>query len=182
MIFSKKIFWYTSAMAVVICSSNYLVQFPFNYFQLNEIITWGAFTYPVSFFITELANRFFGKKFARKVVFAGFLTGLILSFILSLQEFIVSRIVIGSGIAFLAAQLLDIKVFDFLRNKSWFIPPLVSSLLCSLLDTILFFSIAFYATDINWITLALGDFTVKLLVDFVMLLPFRLAISKYKVI
>ncbi|NKA00523.1 MAG: VUT family protein [Proteobacteria bacterium] len=169
-------------MAVVICSSNYLVQFPFNYFQLNEIITWGAFTYPVSFFITELANRFFGKKFARKVVFAGFLTGLILSFILSLQEFIVSRIVIGSGIAFLAAQLLDIKVFDFLRNKSWFIPPLVSSLLCSLLDTILFFSIAFYGTDINWITLALGDFTVKLLVDFVMLLPFRLAISKYKVI
>ncbi len=169
-------------MAVVICSSNYLVQFPFNYFQLNEIITWGAFTYPVSFFITELANRFFGKKFARKVVFAGFLTGLILSFILSLQEFIVSRIVIGSGIAFLAAQLLDIKVFDFLRNKSWFIPPLVSSLLCSLLDTILFFSIAFYGTDINWITLALGDFTVKLLVDFVVLLPFRLAISKYKVI
>ncbi|MEY3907346.1 MAG: hypothetical protein RLZ52_413 [Pseudomonadota bacterium] len=169
-------------MAVVICSSNYLVQFPFNYFQLNEIITWGAFTYPVSFFITELANRFFGKKFARKVVFAGFLTGLILSFILSLQEFIVSRIVIGSGIAFLAAQLLDIKVFDFLRNKSWFIPPLISSLLCSLLDTILFFSIAFYGTDINWITLALGDFTVKLLVDFVMLLPFRLAISKYKVI
>ena len=169
-------------MAVVICSSNYLVQFPLNYFQLNEIITWGAFTYPVSFFITELANRFFGKKFARKVVFAGFLTGLILSFILSLQEFIVSRIVIGSGIAFLAAQLLDIKVFDFLRNKSWFIPPLVSSLLCSLLDTILFFSIAFYGTDINWITLALGDFTVKLLVDFVMLLPFRLAISKYKVI
>lgn len=169
-------------MAVVICSSNYLVQFPFNYFQLNEIITWGAFTYQVSFFITELANRFFGKKFARKVVFAGFLTGLILSFILSLQEFIVSRIVIGSGIAFLAAQLLDIKVFDFLRNKSWFIPPLVSSLLCSLLDTILFFSIAFYGTDINWITLALGDFTVKLLVDFVMLLPFRLAISKYKVI
>ena len=169
-------------MAVVICSSNYLVQFPFNYFQLNEIITWGAFTYPVSFFITELANRFFGKKFARKVVFAGFLTGLILSFILSLQEFIVSRIVIGSGIAFLAAQLLDIKVFDFLRNKSWFIPPLVSSILCSLLDTILFFSIAFYGTDINWITLALGDFTVKLLVDFVMLLPFRLAISKYKVI
>ena len=169
-------------MAVVICSSNYLVQFPFNYFQLNEIITWGAFTYPVSFFITELANRFFGKKFARKVVFAGFLTGLILSFILSLQEFIVSRIVIGSGIAFLAAQLLDIKVFDFLRNKSWFIPPLISSLLCSLLDTILFFSIAFYGTDINWITLALGDFTVKLLVDFVMLLPFRLAILKYKVI
>ena len=169
-------------MAVVICSSNYLVQFPFNYFQLNEIITWGAFTYPVSFFITELANRFFGKKFARKVVFAGFLAGLISSFILSLQEFIVSRIVIGSGIAFLAAQLLDIKVFDFLRNKSWFIPPLVSSLLCSLLDTILFFSIAFYGTDINWITLALGDFTVKLLVDFVMLLPFRLAISKYKVI
>ena len=169
-------------MAAVICSSNYLVQFSFNYFGLNEIITWGAFAYPVSFFITELANRFFGKKFARKVVFAGFFTGLILSFILSLQEFILSRIVIGSGIAFLAAQLLDIKVFDFLRNKSWFIPPLVSSLFCSLLDTVLFFSIAFYGTDVNWITLAYGDFAVKLSVDFVMLLPFRLAISKYKVI
>jgi len=169
-------------MAAVICSSNYLVQFPFNHFELKEIITWGAFTYPVSFFITELANRFFGKTFARKIVFTGFLTGLILSFILSLQEFILSRIVIGSGIAFLAAQLLDIKVFDFLRNKSWFIPPLVSSLLCSLLDTILFFSIAFYRTDINWVTLAFGDFAVKLLVDFVMLLPFRFAIAKYKII
>ena len=169
-------------MAAVICSSNYLVQFPFNHFQLNEIITWGAFTYPVSFFVTELANRFFGKEFARKIVFTGFFVGIILSFILSLQEFILSRIVIGSGIAFLAAQLLDIKVFDFLRNKTWFIPPLVSSLFCSILDTVLFFSIAFYGTDVNWITLALGDFVVKLLVDFVMLLPFRLAIAKYKVI
>ena len=169
-------------MVAVICLSNYLVQFPFNHFQLNEIITWGAFTYPVSFFVTELANRFFGKEFARKIVFTGFFVGIILSFILSLQEFILSRIVIGSGIAFLAAQLLDIKVFDFLRNKSWFIPPLVSSLFCSILDTALFFSIAFYGTDVNWITLALGDFTVKLLVDFVMLLPFRLAIAKYKVI
>ncbi|NBV92910.1 MAG: VUT family protein [Proteobacteria bacterium] len=169
-------------MAAVICLSNYLVQFPFNHFQLNEIITWGAFTYPVSFFVTELANRFFGKEFARKIVFTGFFVGIILSFILSLQEFILSRIVIGSGIAFLAAQLLDIKVFDFLRNKSWFIPPLVSSLFCSILDTVLFFSIAFYGKDVNWITLALGDFAVKLLVDFVMLLPFRLAIAKYKVI
>lgn len=169
-------------MATVICSSNYLVQFPFNYFELNEIITWGAFTYPVSFFVTELANRFFGKVFARKIVFIGFFVGIILSFILSLQEFILSRIVIGSGVAFLAAQLLDIKVFDFLRNKAWFIPPLISSFFCSILDTILFFSIAFYGTDVNWITLAFGDFAVKLLVDLVMLLPFRFAIAKYKVV
>jgi uncharacterized integral membrane protein (TIGR00697 family) len=169
-------------MAVVICSSNYLVQFPFNHFKLDDIITWGAFTYPVSFFVTDIANRFFGKEFARKIVFAGFVTGIGLSFILSLQEFILSRIVIGSGIAFLAAQLLDIKVFDFLRNKAWFIPPLVSSLLCSILDTVLFFSIAFYGTDVNWVKLAIGDFAVKLLVDFVMLLPFRIAIAKYKAI
>ena len=168
-------------MALIICVSNYLVQFPFEYFGLNEILTWGAFTYPVTFLVTDLANRFFGKEFAKKVVFFGFVLGIALSFILTFEEFnlIVLRIVVASGAAFLAGQLLDIRVFDILRNKLWFIPPIVSSILGSILDTIIFFSIAFYGTDSSWVVLALGDLGVKLFVDFAMLLPFRIAIARF---
>ena len=164
-------------MAVVICSSNYLVQFPFSYFGLQEILTWGAFTYPVTFLVTDLANRFFGKEFAKKVVVFGFILGIIFSFILTFEEFnlIVLRIVIASGVAFLAGQLLDIRVFNILRNKLWFIP----SILGSVLDTVVFFSIAFYGTDSSWIILAAGDLAVKLFVDFAMLLPFRFAIARF---
>jgi uncharacterized integral membrane protein (TIGR00697 family) len=168
-------------MAFVICISNYLVQFPFEYFGLNEILTWGAFTYPVTFLVTDLANRFFGKEFAKKIVFFGFVLGIALSFILTFEEFnlILLRIVIASGAAFLAGQLLDIRVFDILRNKLWFIPPIVSSILGSILDTVIFFSIAFYGTDSYWVILALGDLAVKLVVDFAMLLPFRIAIARF---
>ncbi len=168
-------------MAFVICISNYLVQFPFEYFGLNEILTWGAFTYPVTFLVTDLANRFFGKEFAKKIVFFGFVLGITLSFILTFEGFnlIVLRIVVASGAAFLAGQLLDIRVFDILRNKLWFIPPIVSSILGSILDTIIFFSIAFYGTDSSWVVLALGDLAVKLFVDFAMLLPFRIAIARF---
>ncbi|MEY4371052.1 MAG: hypothetical protein RIQ48_768 [Pseudomonadota bacterium] len=168
-------------MAFVICISNYLVQFPFEYFGLNEILTWGAFTYPVTFLVTDLANRFFGKEFAKKIVFFGFVLGITLSFILTFEGFnlIVLRIVVASGAAFLAGQLLDIRVFDILRNKLWFIPPIVSSILGSILDTVIFFSIAFYGTDSSWVILALGDLAVKLFVDFAMLLPFRIAIARF---
>jgi len=168
-------------MAIVICASNYLVQFPFSYFGLQEILTWGAFTYPITFLVTDLANRFFGKEFAKKIVVFGFILGIIFSFILTFEEFnlIVLRIVIASGVAFLAGQLLDISVFNTLRNKLWFIPPLVSSILGSILDTVVFFSIAFYGTDSSWIILAVGDLAVKLFVDFVMLLPFRIAIARF---
>jgi len=168
-------------MAIVICASNYLVQFPFSYFGLQEILTWGAFTYPITFLVTDLANRFFGKEFAKKIVIFGFILGIIFSFILTFEEFnlIVLRIVIASGVAFLAGQLLDISVFNTLRNKLWFIPPLVSSILGSILDTVVFFSIAFYGTDSSWIILAVGDLTVKLFVDFAMLLPFRIAIARF---
>lgn len=168
-------------MAIVICASNYLVQFPFSYFGLQEILTWGAFTYPITFLVTDLANRFFGKEFAKKIVIFGFILGIIFSFILTFEEFnlIVLRIVIASGVAFLAGQLLDISVFNTLRNKLWFIPPLVSSILGSILDTVVFFSIAFYGTDSSWIILAVGDLAVKLFVDFVMLLPFRIAIARF---
>ncbi|MEI6170526.1 MAG: queuosine precursor transporter [Pseudomonadota bacterium] len=172
---------YSALMAFVICISNYLVQFPFEYFGLNEILTWGAFTYPVTFLVTDLANRFFGKEFAKKIVFFGFVLGITLSFILTFEGFnlIVLRIVVASGAAFLAGQLLDIRVFDILRNKLWFIPPIVSSILGSILDTVIFFSIAFYGTDSSWVVLALGDLAVKLFVDFAMLLPFRIAIARF---
>ncbi len=98
-------------MAVVICSSNYLVQFSFPYFGMQEILTWGAFTYPVTSLVTDLANRFFGKEFAKKVVIFGFILGIFFSFILTFEGFnlIVLRIVIASGVAFLAGQLLDIR-------------------------------------------------------------------------
>lgn len=168
-------------MAVVICSSNYLVQFPFPYFGLQEILTWGAFTYPVTFLVTDLANRFFGNQFAKKIVIFGFILGIIFSFILTFEGFnlIVLRIVIASGVAFLAGQFLDIRVFNVLRNKLWFIPPLVSSILGSVLDTVVFFSIAFYGTDSPWIILAAGDLAIKLFVDLAMLLPFRIAIARF---
>ena len=132
-------------MAIVICASNYLVQFPFSYFGLQEILTWGAFTYPITFLVTDLANRFFGKEFAKKIVVFGFILGIIFSFILTFEEFnlIVLRIVIASGVAFLAGQLLDISVFNTLRNKLWFIPPLVSSVLGSILDTVVFLVLLF---------------------------------------
>ena len=168
-------------MAVVICSSNYLVQFSFPYFGMQEILTWGAFTYPVTSLVTDLANRFFGKEFAKKVVIFGFILGIFFSFILTFEGFnlIVLRIVIASGVAFLAGQLLDIRVFNVLRNKLWFIPPLVSSILSSILDTVLFFSIAFYGTDSSWIMLAIGDLTIKLIFAFIMLLPFKILIAKF---
>jgi len=168
-------------MAVVICSSNYLVQFSFPYFGMQEILTWGAFTYPVTSLVTDLANRFFGKEFAKKVVIFGFILGIFFSFILTFEGFnlIVLRIVIASGVAFLAGQLLDIRVFNVLRNKLWFIPPLVSSILSSILDTVLFFSIAFYGTGSPWIILAAGDLVVKLFVDLAMFLSFRIAIARF---
>ena len=169
-------------MGVVVLSSNYLVQFPINYYGLNEILTYGAFSYPVAFLITDLANRFYGKIVARKIVYIGFLIGIIFTLLFSTDfaDLISLRIAIGSGIAFIIAQLLDIKIFDLLRKKDWFIAPLTSSLIGSTVDTFLFFSISFYATGIPWITLSLGDLTVKILVALVMLIPFRILIKIIK--
>ena len=169
-------------MGVVVLSSNYLVQFPINYYGLNEILTYGAFSYPVAFLITDLANRFYGKIVARKIVYIGFLIGIIFTLLFSTDfaDLISLRIAIGSGIAFIIAQLLDIKIFDLLRKKDWFIAPLTSSLIGSTVDTFLFFSIAFYATGVPWITLSLGDLTVKILVALVMLIPFRILIKIIK--
>ena len=166
-------------MGVVVLSSNYLVQFPINYYELNEILTYGAFSYPVAFLITDLANRFYGKFVARKIVYFGFFIGIIFTLLFSTNfaDLISVRIAIGSGIAFLTAQLLDIQIFDRLRKKEWFIAPLTSSFLGSTVDTFLFFSIAFYATGVPWITLSLGDLAVKLFVSLVMLIPFKILLK-----
>ena len=169
-------------MGVVVLSSNYLVQFPINYFGLNEILTYGAFSYPIAFLITDLANRSFGKEIAKKIVYFGFFIGIsfTLFFSTNFSDLISIRIAIGSGVAFFIAQRSDIYIFDKLRNKYWFIPPLASSINGSVIDTFLFFSIAFYGTGIPWFTLAIGDLGVKLFVALLMLVPFRLLLKTFK--
>ena len=169
-------------MGVVVLSSNYLVQFPIKYYGLEEILTYGAFSYPIAFLITDLANRSYGKIAARKIVYVGFIIGIVftLYFSTNYADLISIRIAIGSGTAFMVAQLLDVQIFDKLRKKKWFVAPLASSLIGSTIDTFLFFSIAFYATGIPWITLSLGDLAVKVLVALLMLIPFRLLLSTVK--
>ena len=163
-------------MGTVVVLSNYLVQFPVNYLGLHGLLTYGAFSYPVAFLITDLSNRRYGKKTAKKIVYLGFVLGVFLTLFFSTNysDLISVRIAIGSGSAFLVAQLIDVNIFDKLRNKIWFAAPLVSSLIGSCIDTFLFFSIAFYGTDTNWIVLSLGDLFVKISVALVMLIPFRL--------
>ena len=169
-------------MGVVVLSSNFLVQFPVNHYGLNNILTYGAFSYPVAFLITDLANRSYGKIIARKIVYLGFLIGVIftLFFSTNFADLISVRIAIGSGSAFLAAQLLDVQIFDKLRKNSWYIAPLASSSIGSIVDTFLFFSIAFVGTGVPWITLSLGDLAVKFFVALVMLIPFRLLLNTFK--
>ena len=169
-------------MGLIVVLSNYLVQFPIQYFGLNEILTFGAFSYPITFLITDLANRAYGKLVARKVVYVGFTVGVLLTLFVStnFSDLISIRVAIGSGVAFFIAQNLDVQIFDSLRKKIWFVAPLASSIIGSVIDTFLFFSIAFYATGIPWVTLAFGDLTVKLIITLAMLIPFRLLINKIK--
>ena len=170
-------------MGVIVLASNYLVQFPIKYYGLEEILTYGAFSYPIAFLITDLANRSYGKAIARKIVYIGFIIGIVftLFFSTNFTDLISIRIAIGSGTAFLASQLLDVQIFDQLRKKKWFVAPLTSSLIGSTVDTFLFFSISFYATGIPWLTLSLGDLAVKVLVAILMLIPFRLLLQTLKV-
>ena len=169
-------------MGVVVLSSNYLVQFPIKYYGLEEVLTYGAFSYPIAFLITDLANRSYGKLVARKIVYIGFAIGVSFTLLFSTNfaDLISVRIAIGSGTAFIVAQLLDVKIFDYLRQKKWFVAPLTSSLIGSTIDTFLFFSISFYATGIPWITLSLGDLAVKIFVALAMLIPFRLLLGTLK--
>ena len=171
-------------MGVVVLSSNYLVQFPIKYYGLEEILTYGAFSYPIAFLITDLANRSYGKMIARKIVYIGFAIGISFTLLFSTNfaDLISVRIAIGSGAAFLVAQLLDVQIFDQLRKKKWFVAPLTSSFIGSTVDTFLFFSISFYATGIPWVTLSLGDLAVKIFVAIVMLIPFRLLLGTLKAV
>jgi len=169
-------------MGLVVLASNYLVQFPFKYYGLEEILTYGAFSYPIAFLITDLANRSYGKIVARKIVYIGFTIGISFTLLFSTNfgDLISIRIAVGSGTAFIVAQLLDVQIFDQLRKKKWFIAPLTSSLIGSTIDTFLFFSISFYGTNMPWITLSLGDLLVKILVSLLMLIPFRLFLGSLK--
>jgi uncharacterized PurR-regulated membrane protein YhhQ (DUF165 family) len=196
-------FLYVLLMTIVVVASNVLVQHPLSGtlfgINLGDLLTYGAFTYPVAFLITDLTNRQFGPRVARRVVASGFLVAVVFSFAVSTP-----RIAIASGSAFLAGQLLDIAVFNRLRRQTWWRAPLIASLIGSMLDTILFFSFAFaplfsifgendafaiewapvlgvLATEApRWISWALGDFSVKVLVGVVMLLPYGALMSRLK--
>ena len=170
-------------MGLVVISSNFLVQFPVNYYGLEKILTYGAFSYPITFLITDLANRAYGKDSAKKIVYIGFAIGISLTLFISTNftDIISIRIAIGSGIAFFVAQNIDIQIFDRLRkNRTWFVAPLVSSLFGSVVDTFLFFSISFYKSGVPWVTLAFGDLFVKMIVALAMLIPFRFLIIYVK--
>lgn len=188
---------FVAAMACVVAASNLLVQYPFRPFGLDEILTWGAFTYPVAFLVTDLTNRRFGAAAARRVVVVGFVIAVVLSVWLATP-----RIAIASGSAFLVAQFLDVAIFDRLRGRAWWMPPFVSTLIGSVVDTILFFSLAFAPRFAGldtafgledgslgfpaslfgvgmplYASLALGDFCVKILVGLAMLAPYGALLS-----
>lgn len=190
------------AMAVVVTASNFLVQFPFDHFGLGEILTWGAFTYPVAFLITDLTNRTFGVRAARQLVMIGFILAFAISIWLASP-----RIALASGSAFLCAQLLDVAIFDRLRNSRWWQAPFISSFCGSVLDTIIFFGIAFSArfafldTSLGmedgslafpvallgfgpevplWVSLGLGDFLVKITMALLMLVPYGALLSVFQ--
>ena len=181
---NKLFFLLSFIMGVVVLTSNYLVQFPIKYYGLQEILTYGAFSYPIAFLITDLANRSYGKIIARKIVYIGFIIGISFTLLFSTNfaDLISVRIAIGSGTAFLVAQLLDVQIFDKLRKNRWFVAPLTSSFIGSTVDTFLFFSISFYATGIPWFTLSLGDLAVKIFVALIMLIPFRLLLGTIKAV
>ena len=179
---TKRFLLLSFLMGVIVLSSNYLVQFPINYYGLEEILTYGAFSYPIAFLITDLANRSYGKIAARKIVYIGFTIGVSFTFLFSTNfaDLISIRIAIGSGTAFLVAQLLDVQIFDNLRKKTWFIAPLTSSVIGSAVDTFLFFMISFYATGVPWVTLLLGDLAIKIIFALIMLIPFRMFLKSFK--
>ena len=169
-------------MGVIVLVSNYLVQFPVKYYGFEKILTYGAFSYPIAFLITDLANRSYGKAAAKKIVYFGFAIGVLFTFFFStnFSDLISIRIAIGSGTAFIVAQLIDVQIFDKLRQKKWFVAPLISSFVGSTFDTFIFFSISFYGTVVPWVSLSLGDLSVKILVALFMLIPFRLLLGTFK--
>jgi uncharacterized PurR-regulated membrane protein YhhQ (DUF165 family) len=203
MLFSRHILIYIALMTLVVVASNFLVQHPLSGtlfgVNLGDLFTWGAFSYPIAFLITDLTNRQFGPSIARRVVLAGFVVGVSISFWTSIP-----RIAVASGIAYLIGQLLDISVFNRLRRLTWWKAPLAGSLIGSALDTALFFSIAFAASFAflgandefaiasapllgmsfyeapRWVSWALTDLAVKTLIGFIMLLPYGALMSVVK--
>jgi uncharacterized PurR-regulated membrane protein YhhQ (DUF165 family) len=200
MTFRRELLPFIAAMAAVVTASNILVQYPFAHFGLGDILTWGAFSYPVAFLVNDLTNRRYGKQAARRVVFAGFLVGAFFSIWLATP-----RIAIASGTAFLIGQFLDITVFGRLRRQAWWRAPLAATLCGSLLDTAIFFSLAFatpfafldtgfgladgslaFPSELFgglaplWVTLALGDLSVKVLMGLLMLAPYGALLNVLK--
>jgi queuosine precursor transporter len=191
---------FIAAMTLVVVASNILVQYPFDHLGMKEILTWGAFTYPIAFLVNDLTNRTYGKSAARRVVIAGFVIAVILSFYLATP-----RIAIASGTAFLTGQLLDIQVFDRLRRQSWWKAPFMATVFGSMLDTAIFFTMAFAAqfafidtlfgmddgslafpvpffggqTQL-WMALAFGDFCVKMLMGVLALIPYGALLNVLK--
>ena len=159
-------------MGLVVMVSNLLVTLP-----INDWLTWGAFSYPFCFLVNDLTNRYYGAKQARLVVYSGFMVGIFLSFLAG-----DARIAIASAAAFLTAQLLDIAIFNRLRNKIWWQAPLFSTLIASLLDSLLFFSLAFAFTGLPWVSWALGDFAVKIAMGLCLLPLFKLLAGKQYVL
>lgn len=151
------------AMCAIVVGSNILVQYP-----INNWLTWGAISYPLAFLLSDLLNRRFGPAVARRVAATGFVAAVVVSIWLATP-----RIALASGSAFLAAQLLDIYVFDKLRDQRWWRAPFIAGVAGAIIDTFLFFSLAFAGTDMPWTTLMLGDLSVKLVLNLTMLVPFR---------
>lgn len=151
------------AMMLVIVSSNFLVQYP-----INDWLTWGAFTFPVAYLVTDLTNRAVGAAAARRVAWMGFAIAVVVSLLLAPW-----RIALASGVAFIVSQLLDVAVFNRWRTQSWWKAPFVGSSVASVIDTLLFFSLAFAGTDLDWRALAAGDLGVKWLMAVVLLVPYR---------
>ena len=156
------------AMMLVVAGSNLAVQYP-----INDWLTWGSFTYPVAFLVTDLTNRGLGPSVARRVVYVGFVLGVVLSLYVATW-----RIALASGGAFLIAQLLDVHIFDRLRSGFWWRAPFVSSTLASAVDTLLFFSLAFAGTDLPWVTWGLGDYGAKIAMALALLIPYRALMSR----
>ncbi|ALE03194.1 Putative preQ0 transporter [Bartonella ancashensis] len=196
----KLLIWASFAMCCAVTASNVLVQYPIDFFGLHELLTYGAFTYPIAFLINDLVNRFHGPAAARSVVYAGFITGFFVSWMVATP-----RIAIASSTAFLFGQLLDIMVFTPLRRKTWWKAPLAAALTGSALDTVLFFALAFaghmsfldqitgyadgsitesilfWGIEIPvWLSLAFGDFLVKMVMSFLMLIPYGTALTYFR--
>ena len=169
----RRLVVYFALMGVLIGSANYLAQSPVGFLGLQDFLTYGALVYPFTFLVTDLVNRRFGAAVARRVVIGGFILGVVLSLWLATP-----RIALASGSAFLVAQLVDVFIFDRLRRGVWWRAPLISSLIGSAVDSFLFFGLAFAGTGANWVTLAVGDQLVKIVLVVVALPIYRAAVAR----